>query len=216
LPITASLVRASLADPLPLPALGSIIDCSRAQPAAVVVPLLLDPEPAVVLVLRGAHLTDHGGEVGFPGGKPDPGDADLTATALRELTEEVSVPARDVEILGALMPMPVITGRYLIHPFVGALAPGAAPTAASPEVARVLTLPLLPLLSGAAPIAAVRGEWSGAVIFSPHFQLDGCVLYGASAYILYELLSRLARQLGQALPPAREQKEAPWGNRYAR
>src|SRR5262249_36338496 len=151
---------------------GSMIDASRARPAAVVVPLRLDPEPAAIVVLRGSQLKDHGGEVGFPGGKPDPGDADLTATALRELEEEVGVPASDVEICGQLMPMPVITGRYLIHPFVGALAPGATPRVASREVARVLALPLLPLLRGEQPIAAVSGEWSGARIFAPHFPLD--------------------------------------------
>lgn len=214
--ITAALIRESLAAPMPLPALGSIIDVSAARPAAVVVPLRLEPEPAVVLVLRGAHLKDHGGEVGFPGGKPEASDADLAATALRELEEEVGVPAHEIDLLGELMPMPVITGRYLIHPFVGALRPGAAPRVASPEIARVLTLPLLPILNGEQPIAAVRGEWSGAMIFAPHFTLDGCVLYGASAYILYELLTRLAKRLGRALPEPAIQDALPWGNRYSR
>ena len=214
--IDTKLIREALADPLPLPALGSSIDSSRARPAAVVVPLRLDPEPVTVVVLRGSQLKDHGGEVGFPGGKPDPGDADLTATALRELEEEVGVAASDVEICGPLNPMPVITGRYLIHPFVGALAPGAAPRVASKEVARVLTLPLLPLLTGEQPIGAIRGEWNGALIFAPHFPLDGCVLYGASAYILYELLARLANRLGSPLPAPVIEQEPPWGSRYAR
>ncbi len=195
-PLTVEILRAALAGPLPLPALGSVIDARHARAAAVVVPIQLQPEPAVILVLRGSHLKDHGGEVGFPGGKPDPGDADLAATALRELEEEVGVSASDVELLGELLPVPVITGRYLIHPFVGALREGAAPRVASAEVARVLTLPLGPVLSGHHPIAAVRGEWSGATILAPHFALDGCVLYGASAYILYELLARLAAALG--------------------
>jgi 8-oxo-dGTP pyrophosphatase MutT (NUDIX family) len=214
--ITAALIREALADPMPLPALGSSIDVSAARPAAVVVPLRLGPEPAAFLVLRGAHLKDHGGEVGFPGGKPDPGDADLAATALRELEEEVGVPAREIELLGELMPMPVITGRYLIHPFVGALRPGAALRVASPEIARVLTLPLLPILNGEHPITAVRGEWSGAMIFAPHFTLDGCVLYGASAYIFYELLTRLAARLGRTLPEPVLQDALPWGDRYSR
>ncbi len=214
--IDAALIREALAGPMPLPALGSIIDVSQAKAAAVVVPIALGPEPAVVVVLRGSQLRDHGGEVGFPGGKPEPGDADLATTALRELTEEVGVAAGDVELLGQLNPMPVITGRYLIHPFVGALRAGAAPRVASAEIARVITLPILPLLRGEQRIGAVRGEWSGAMIFAPHFVLDGCVLYGASAYILYELLARLAAALGRAMPESVLEEAPPWGDRYAR
>jgi hypothetical protein len=112
--------------------------------------------------------------------------------------------------------MPVITGRYLIHPFVGVLHEGAVAHPASAEVARVIAVPLLPLLSGERPIGAVTGEWNGAQVFAPHFPLEGCVLYGASAYILYELLARLALALGIALPPSRIQQEPPWGDRYTR
>ncbi len=214
--ITPEIVRRALAGPHALPALGSLIDVRNAKAAAVVVPIAFAPEPAAILVLRGSQLHDHAGEVGFPGGKPDPGDADLPATALRELTEEVGVAASEIDLLGQLMPMPVITGRYLIHPFVGALHEGAAPRVMSPEIARVLTLPLVPLLTGERTIEAVRGEWSGASIFAPHFPLDGCVLYGASAYIFYELLARLASTLGLDLPPPRMTEAVPWGTRYGR
>ena len=212
--IDTALLREALAHALPLPALGSVIDVTHARPAAVVVPLRLEAEPRVVLTLRGAQLKDHAGEVGFPGGKPEPGDADLEATALREMDEELGVPASEVEIVGSLMPMPVITGRYLIHPFVGVLAAGARPRAASAEIARVLELPLLPILTGETRIAAIEGRWSGAAVFAPHFALDGCVLYGASAYIFYELLIRLAARMGYTLPPPEIQTETPWGDRY--
>jgi 8-oxo-dGTP pyrophosphatase MutT (NUDIX family) len=215
--ITPLLLREALAGPLSLPVLGHLVDARRAKAAAVVVPVQLDPEPVVVLVLRGAHLTDHGGEVGFPGGKPEPGDRDLGATALRELEEEVGVTASEVELVGELAPTPVITGRYLIHPFVGVLRPGAAPRVASAEIARVLALPILPLLAGERRIEAVRGEWRGATIFAPHFALEGCVLYGASAYIFYELLARLAARLSVTLPQPKidEAAPAPWGDRYS-
>jgi 8-oxo-dGTP pyrophosphatase MutT (NUDIX family) len=214
--VGVDLVRRALEGPVG-PLTGSrFIDVSQARPAAVVVPLRLSPDPRVVLVLRGSHLKDHASEVGFPGGKPDAGDADLRATALRELEEEVGVGAGEIEIVGELRPVPVITGRYLIHPFTGVLRDGAAPRVASPEIARVLELPLGPLLSGERTIHAVQGEWLGATMFAPHFEVDGCVLYGASAYILYELLGRLAAILGMTLPAPRMQEVPPWGDRYSR
>jgi 8-oxo-dGTP pyrophosphatase MutT (NUDIX family) len=214
--ITAQLLREALTAPVHLRPLGMTIDVRHARAAAVVVPVALSPQAAAMVVLRGSHLKDHGGEVGFPGGKPDPGDADLAATALRELEEEVGVPPAHVDIVGTLRPMPVITGRYLIHPFVGVLRAGVVPEVASAEIARVIPIPILPLLKGEQPFEAVTGEWDGAPIFAPHFPLDGCVLYGASAYIFYELLSRLAIVLGVTLPPPRLQGERPWGDRYTR
>ncbi len=214
--ITPDLVRASLAAPMPTPKLGNLIDVRQARAAAVVVPLAFDPEPAAIVVLRASHLHDHAGEVGFPGGKPEPTDRDLAATALRELEEEVGVAASQIDLLGQLLPVPVITGRFLIHPFVGALGEGATPRVASPEIARVITLPILPLLKGERIIGAVRGEIAGSTVFAPHFALDGCVLYGASAYILYELLDRLAAILGWVMPEAQVQEEPPWGDRYPR
>lgn len=214
--INAALIRRALAGPHDLPRLGLDIDLRDARDAAVVVPLRLDPEPHAVLVLRGSQLADHAGEVGFPGGKPEPGDADLTDTALREFTEETAVPRAAVEILGALTAVPVITGRYLIHPFVGLLAEGAAPRVASPEIARVINLPIAPLITGAHPIAAVQAEVGRVKFFAPHFEVDGAVLYGASAYIFYELLSRVAAALGLAMPESVITDVLPWGDRYSR
>jgi 8-oxo-dGTP pyrophosphatase MutT (NUDIX family) len=217
LAITRDDLKAALAAPLPLPARGTLIDTRAAKAAAVVVPVVFGAEPSVFVVLRSAHLKDHAAEVGFPGGKPEPADPDLASTALRELSEEVGISAADIELVGTLVPIPVITGRYLIHPYVGVLRDDApTPRVASPEIARILRMPLLPLLTGAAPIRAVRGEWGGDAVFAPHFALDGGVLYGASAYILYELLARLAATLGRVLPEPHLQDELPWGDRYRR
>ncbi len=214
--LTADLIREALAD-----CDGSIrwegtIDLRGARPAGVVVPIRFTPEPSVILVLRSAHLDDHAGEVGFPGGKPEPEDADLQATALRELGEEIGVGAGEVAWLGRLGACPVITGRYLIHPFVAALDERAAPRVASTEIARVLTLPIEPLLSGELPYHAVEGTFRGQRVLAPHFPLDGCVLYGASAYIVYDLLARIAARLGRALPAPVLDTAPPWGDRYRR
>jgi 8-oxo-dGTP pyrophosphatase MutT (NUDIX family) len=214
--LTPDLLREAIATPAPAKALHFLIDTSHAKAAAVLVPVVLEPAPSVLVVLRGADLRDHAGEVGFPGGKPEPGDPDLRGTALREAHEEIAVDPGRVELVGELTPVPVITGRYLIHPFVGVIDGGEAPRAASSEIQRVLRLPLEPLLTGEMPTFAVVGTWRETEVFSPYFHVDGAVLYGASAYIFYELLAKLAARLGRALPAARIVDELPWGDRYAR
>ena len=211
--IDRTLLRAALAGPIPIPSLGIAIDTERAKAAAVVVLITFDPDPVGILVLRASHLHDHAGEVGFAGGKPDPADANLEATALRELDEELGVRATDVTLLGTLTPVPVITGRYLIHPFVGVLATDAPQMIPSPEIARVLRLPILPLITGDLPIHAVRGEWNDITVFAPHIAVDGAILYGASAYIFYELLLRIAAILGRTIPAPTLTTELPWGDR---
>src|SRR5262245_43129035 len=149
----------------------SHIDKSAAMPAGVVVPIILDPEPTALFVLRSAHLKDHAGEVGFPGGKPEPSDTDLRATALRELGEETGLFEGDIEWLGLLSPCPVITGRYLIHPFVAGVREGALPRVVSPEIERILTLPLLPLINGEMRFYGIAGEWRGRPFLAQHFRI---------------------------------------------
>jgi len=190
------------------------IDESRAQPAGVVLPLTLAPEPSALFILRGAHLKEHAGEVGFPGGKPEPLDIDLRATALRELGEEIGLFAGDIEWLGVLSPCPVITGRYLIHPFVAGVREGASPRVVSSEIESILTLPLLPLITGEMPFYGVTGEWMGRQRIVQHFRIGPSVLYGASATIFYELLALIAAELGLPMAPAIPEETPPWGDRY--
>src|SRR5918995_1865703 len=97
--------------------------------------------PAVFTERRGA-LRRHAGEISFPGGRREPHDADLLATALRETHEEIGLPPERVELLGALQPTPTFVTDYAIYPFVGLIEPGFAWVLAEAEVGRVLELPL--------------------------------------------------------------------------
>jgi 8-oxo-dGTP pyrophosphatase MutT (NUDIX family) len=207
--VNEELLRRALARPSPYPA--RVWEEARASsPAAVCVPIALDPTPTAYAVLRSSELRDHAGEVGFPGGKPEAIDRDLQQTALRELGEEVGVQG---VILGALTTVPVITGRYMIHPFVTLLG-DERPTVRSPEIAAVLPIPLLSYLHGDVAIHAVETNWKGDRFLAPHFTLGDSILYGASAYILYELLLRVAAELAIELPAPTLVAEYPWGDRY--
>ena len=166
--------------------------------AGVLVPLVWDPEPVVVLTLRAAHLGRHAGEVSFPGGKPEPDDLDLQATALREAREELGI--TDAAILGRLSSMPLYPSDYRLEPFVAEIPP--APLRPDPgDVARVLRVPLAAALAAPA-IEAIPYQLPGqAVRMSPVFRPEGEVMFGATAHTFYELLQVAAAAWSRPLPP---------------
>ena len=92
------------------------------KPAAVLV--LLAPAGkhlAVVLTKRSSRIAHQPGEISFPGGRWEPADANLLATALRETHEEIGVAPEQVTVLGAMPRTIIARAGYVISPFVGAL-----------------------------------------------------------------------------------------------
>ncbi|OHC46926.1 MAG: coenzyme A pyrophosphatase, partial [Rhodobacteraceae bacterium GWE1_64_9] len=116
--------------------------------AAVLVPIVMRPEPTVLLTERTAHLSTHSGQVAFPGGKRDPEDASAQATALREAHEEVGLAASDVQVLGTL-PIYITGTAFLITPVVALVDPRAHLNPNPYEVADVFEVPLAFLLDPA-------------------------------------------------------------------
>lgn len=88
------------------------------RPASVLVPLVVrDGGVNVLLTQRTAHLTDHAGQISFPGGRVEAGDADAVATALRESEEEIGLPGHVIDVLGRLPEYRTVTG-YRVTPVV--------------------------------------------------------------------------------------------------
>ncbi|HEV7996028.1 MAG TPA: CoA pyrophosphatase [Stellaceae bacterium] len=112
------------------------------RPAAVLVPLIDRAEGmSVLLTRRTPHLSAHAGQIAFPGGRIDAGDADAVAAALRETEEEVGLPRQHVTVIGRLDTYVTGTG-FEITPIVGIVAP-PFPLAAHPfEVDEVFEVPL--------------------------------------------------------------------------
>ena len=110
--------------------------------AAVLVPLINRPQGVTVLFTqRTAHLHDHAGQISFPGGRVDEGDADRIATALREAAEETGIPSHTVEVVGELPEYDIPSG-FRVTPVVGWIEPPVALALDPFEVAEVFEVPL--------------------------------------------------------------------------
>lgn len=110
--------------------------------ASVLVPLVMrDSGLSVLLTERTAHLSNHSGQVAFPGGKADPEDADAIDTALREAEEEIGLERRFVQVLGTL-PIYTTGSAFLVTPVVALVNANHAITANPDEVADVFEVPL--------------------------------------------------------------------------
>jgi 8-oxo-dGTP pyrophosphatase MutT (NUDIX family) len=145
-------------------------------------------QPHLVFTKRREDLRRHPGEISFPGGRADEGDADLLATALRETEEEIGLPGDHVEILGALQPTPTIATGYAVYPFVGLIEPGFAWTLSPREVSFVLELSLDDLRAGFARRRLLR---RGLPIRTETYVVGDELIWGATARMLADLFERL-------------------------
>lgn len=160
--------------------------------AAVLLPLYGWPDaPGLVFTERRADLRRHAGEISFPGGRRDAADADLAATALREAEEEIGLDPAVVEIGEQLPTTGTFVTGYRIHPFVGHIPhPGELGLEPNPaEVETVLTFSLDVLRDGYEMRRLIR---RGVPIHTPTYEVEGQMIWGATARILGDLLDRLA------------------------
>lgn len=182
---------------------------SNQQLAGVLIPIVWSPDPVVLATVRSARLREHPGEVCFPGGKSEVGDADLRATALREAHEELGIAPETVRVLGPLSAIPVYTSDYRIVPTVAEVPAG--PLAPPPgEVATVLHFRLEPLVRAAA-VDGIPWALDGRQWHSPVFENQGHIMFGATAHTLFELVEVVATGLGLPVPPWRTDRYQ-WAN----
>ncbi|MDO5658693.1 MAG: CoA pyrophosphatase [Paracoccus sp. (in: a-proteobacteria)] len=143
----------------------------------------------LLLTKRSSRLRHHPGQIALPGGKVDPGDADVTAAALREAREEVGLSADQVEILGHLPPHRTVTG-FAVTPVLAVIRGPFQPIPEPGEVDEVFSLPFAHVTDPAryrVERRMWRGDWRAYLVapFGPYY------LWGATARILFSLARNL-------------------------
>ncbi|MCC6725147.1 MAG: CoA pyrophosphatase [Saprospiraceae bacterium] len=144
----------------------------------------------IVLIERNANDRDHhGGQISFPGGKAEPGDATMLSTALREAEEEVGIGQAEVKVLGGLTELYIPVSNSQVHPFLGYLEAPPAFRLQLEEVNSVLEVPLSHFQSPEVRRETdIRINPQITLKHVPYFDLNGRVLWGATAMMLNELL----------------------------
>ncbi|MYE27780.1 MAG: CoA pyrophosphatase [Chloroflexi bacterium] len=167
--------------------------------AAVMILILSADDGALhtVLTLRTAGLRGHSGQVSFPGGRRDPQDENLTATALRETCEEIGVCGGKLSVLGQFPRFYIPASHHNVSPII-ARYEGAPEFAPNPdEVAEVFSVRLEDLLQARFKCVE-RRRLRGVDVRVPYYYFAGHKVWGATAMLLSELEGRLRQVLPQA------------------
>lgn len=195
---------AKLEQRLKLPLPGSTAhEPLRAVPAGIIKPKFehkTPPKPGGVLILlyeedgvikfpltkRPDYLGTHGGQISLPGGKGEPNE-DIITTALREAEEEIGIARSSINVIGQLSEFFVIPSNFMVTPVIGYLEERPQFYPDPKEVVRVIEGTIDQLIR---PDAVLTKEILAAKIYpmmAPHFEIEGEVVWGATAMILNEL-----------------------------
>jgi 8-oxo-dGTP pyrophosphatase MutT (NUDIX family) len=161
--------------------------------AAVLVPVFRDDagDVRVVLILR-AEGGVHGGQIGFPGGRSDPGDASPLETALREAEEEIGLTRDRVHVLDTLPVFETMSTGFRVAPFLARIQPPPAWRPDAREVAEVIVARALDLASDEAQgVVEMRFEGRPEPQRVRYLRVGESRLWGVTFRILEPILPRL-------------------------
>lgn len=164
------------------------------KPAAILLPLYTKGGKYYILFTKRTETVEyHKGQICFPGGAQNKGDADAKQTALRETYEEIGVRPEDVEILGMLDKMGTITSNFLVTPFVGIIPYPYKFKINKSEIEELIEVPL----SSLAEKESYREEnyvIDGVARVGGIFDYKGKTIWGATARILKQFLELIYQE----------------------
>ncbi|AJQ95914.1 CoA pyrophosphatase [Gynuella sunshinyii] len=176
-------IQRSLSQHRPKPVLGDF-----PKEAAVLLPFIETSSNGLEMMftVRSGHLSQHAGEISFPGGKVESQDASLMVTAMRETEEETGIAGDKVTILGELSPVISKTGIH-VTPFVGMVHSSARWGHSSDEIDEIFTVPLEFFLTTAPVFTEIRQRLTGLRI--PEYQYQQYRIWGLTAMIIVEFMN---------------------------
>jgi 8-oxo-dGTP pyrophosphatase MutT (NUDIX family) len=159
---------------------------SKLRSAAVLIPIMVEPEGHSLLLTRRADtLRRQPGDISFPGGAVDPSDENPLAAALRESREEVGLDPEAVSVLGQMDERETITG-FRIAPFVGAVL-GPYDFAPNHEVAELLKVPIAALWDPKA-LSIEKRRVNGRLHDIYHYRYRGHDIWGITGRLVRDFL----------------------------
>lgn len=144
-------------------------------------------ETHLVLIKRNSYPGVHSSQIAFPGGKVDPEDVDYRQTALRETFEEIGISEDKISVVKDFTPLYIPPSDFLVYPFMGVCSTEIEFVLQQEEVAGIIEVPLKTLLDESIISNKILDTSYAKSLEVPVFEIEGHIVWGATAMMLSEL-----------------------------
>lgn len=169
-------------------------DAKRAGVMALFYPDISE-ETRLALILRNTYKGVHSAQIGFPGGKVEPNDHSLKETALRETYEEIGVPIQQIEVLKQLTEVYIPPSNFYVQPYLGISKTTPEFIKQDDEVKAIIEVPLSHFMDDTVVITSEVPTSYDKKVEVPAFELNGHIVWGATAMMLSEIKDLLKEVL---------------------
>ncbi len=149
----------------------------------------------LLCILRKTYNGVHSNQVAFPGGKAEFEDKDLRATALRETHEEVGVHPNDITVIREISEIYIPPSNFEVQPYIGLYREPRPFVIQETEVERFIEIPLTDFLKESNVVTKKLSTSYAKEIDVPAFELNGYIVWGATAMMLSEIKELLKQAL---------------------